>query len=301
MDYLNSLLRKWMPSESEVKVDSHPRLSGIMDTVNSTLAHGPKTRLPPSFYDAKAREIIDNIGVEEWFSGFKENNEYRKVGIGSLAGDIVTRLVGSVEKSGNDGLLEVGGEDGRLGTGRGGEKDLKFGMSGCHDTTLAALLASLGCFDGEKWPPYTSHLSFELFKRAGTPRESMNVDKLDTPVTARSSHEQNQNTFKAFFGSGGKTKLATEGISRKTLDEFTSTEKEKLQGHYVRIRYNDRPVVVPGCKLPGKHLEGDESFCTLVGGAAANLQKMLISSRRLSKPLLISSHLGIGKKHACLI
>ena len=131
MDYLNSLIGRWMtPEGPRVAVDSHPRLSGIMDTINSTLAHGPLTRLPPPFYDTKGREIIDSIGVEEWFSGYQESLEYRKVGIGALAGDIVARMVGSVERSGNDGLLEVGGIDGTLGVGRGGEKDLKFGMSG---------------------------------------------------------------------------------------------------------------------------------------------------------------------------
>ena len=69
MAYLSSLISKWMPEQSDgtqnVAVDSHPRLSGIMDTVNSTLAHGPKTRLPSRFYDSKGREIIDKIGVEE--------------------------------------------------------------------------------------------------------------------------------------------------------------------------------------------------------------------------------------------
>jgi len=69
MDYLTSLISKWMPEQDDgshrVAVDSHPRLSGIMDTVNSTLAHGPKTRLPDRFYDFKGREIIDRIAVEE--------------------------------------------------------------------------------------------------------------------------------------------------------------------------------------------------------------------------------------------
>ena len=303
MKYLSSLISKWMPSQSPVQVDSHPRLSGIMDTVNSTLAHGPETRLPAPFYDTKARKIIDKIGVEEWFSGYQESNEYRKVGMGSLAGDIVERMVGSVEKSGNDGLLEVGGEDGKMGVGRGGEKDIKFGLSGCHDTTLAGLLASLGCFEGENWPPYTSHISFELFKRADAARESIDGDKLDEPVSATSSHMQNQNPLKTFFGSRAKTKLATEGLPRKLLDDFTPSEKESLQGHYVRIRYNDHPMVVPGCKLPGKHLEGDESFCTLVSivyprGVSLTL---LILSRRLSKLSLTDSHLKTGKKHACRI
>lgn len=69
MAYLSSLISKWMPEQidgtHDVAVDSHPRLSGIMDTVNSTLAHGPKTRLPNAFYNPKGRDIIDKIGVEE--------------------------------------------------------------------------------------------------------------------------------------------------------------------------------------------------------------------------------------------
>ncbi|KAK5277252.1 hypothetical protein LTR16_010044, partial [Cryomyces antarcticus] len=126
-----------------------------MDTINSTLAHGPETRLPSEFYDDKGRDIIDRIGVEEWFSGYNESVEYRSLGIGGLVGDIVTRMAGSVEQNGNDGVLEVGGENGRLGRGRGGEANIRFALSGCHDTTLAAVLASLGAFNGEKWPPYT--------------------------------------------------------------------------------------------------------------------------------------------------
>ena len=264
MEYLSSLISKWMPGQSKVAVDSHPRLSGIMDTINSTLGHGPETRLPAPFYDPKGREIIEKIGVEEWFSGYNESLEYRQVGCGALAGDIVARMVGSVEKSGNDGLLETGGADGKLGEGRGGEKALKFGMSGCHDTTLASLLSSLGAFDGEKWPPYTSHIAFELFKASGMERESIDGDSLAEPVTAVDSHKQNQNRFLAYFSNKGTTTLATDGISRKRTEELSQEEKAKLNGHFVRVRYNDRPMIIPGCRLPGKHLEGHESFCTLV-------------------------------------
>lgn len=264
MEYLSSLISKWMPEKSKVAVDSHPRLSGVMDTINSTLAHGPKTRLPAAFYDSIGREIIDKIGCEEWFSGYKESNEYRQVGIGGLAGDIVTRMIGSVEKRGKDGLLEVYPEDGSLGEGRGGEKEIKFGLSGCHDTTLAALLSSLGCFDGEKWPPYTSHIAFELFREAQAGKELVDGDKIEKPVTASAAHKQNQGTLSTLFGSSGRTKLATGGISRKKTEELTAAERESLKGHYVRIRYNDRPMTIPGCRVPGKHLEGDESFCTLV-------------------------------------
>ncbi|MCJ1467898.1 hypothetical protein MMC07_006523 [Pseudocyphellaria aurata] len=265
MDFLNSLISKWMPENSKrVAVDSHPRLSGIMDTINSTLAHGPKTQLPSKFYDTRGREIIDKIVVEEWFAGFKESREYRKVGIGSLIEDIVSRMLGNVERRGGDGLLEVGGETGDMGAGRGGEKEIKFAMSGCHDTTLAAVLSSLGAFDAENWPAYTSHIAIELFREETTPRTTTADGKdLREPVTASTAHAQSPSPRSSNLSSSQKSNLASEGIARKPLEDMDADERKKLQGFYVRMRYNDRPTAVPGCKLPGKHLEGDESFCTL--------------------------------------
>ncbi|KAL8699568.1 MAG: hypothetical protein Q9201_005935 [Fulgogasparrea decipioides] len=221
-----------------------------MDTVNSTLAHGPKTRLPSAFYDPKGRDIIEKIGTEEWFSGYTESEEYRKLGIGALVGDIVGRMVGSAEGSGSDGLLEVAGVDGHLGKGRGGEGSIKFALSGCHDTTLAATLSSLGAFEGEKWPAYTSHLAVELFKDLS----AMTEPSKPAEVAPRQS----------FLGSSRKSTKPSSIITRKPVQDLTAEEKAKLQGYYVRMRYNDRPVAVPGCKLPGKHLEGDVTFCTLV-------------------------------------
>ena len=270
MDFLNTLISKWMPAGGRVAVDSHPRLSGIMDTVNSTLAHGPETLLPPEFYHPRGREIIDKIGVEEWFSGYKESNEYRKVGIGSLVGDIVSKMVGSVEGSGKDGILEVGGRDGELGKGRCGETGIRFAMSGCHDTTLAAILSSLGVFEGEKWPPYTSHIAVELFREKTHPSGKLISGRtsFDKNKTVETSKSPKQSLWSSIFGTA-KEKLsssmpAPESMARRTMDELNVEEKKKLDGYYVRIRYNDRPMTIPGCKLPGKHLEGDQTFCTLV-------------------------------------
>ena len=272
MGHLSRKIGKWMPEEmgGRVKVDGHPRLSGVMDTVNSTLAHGRDTRLPGEFYEDRVRGIVDRIGVEEWFSGYKESREYRQLGIGSLAGDVVARMVGRVERRGNDGMLEVGGTDGELGEGRGGEKSLMFGMGGCHDTTLAALLSSLGAFEGESWPPYTSHVAVELFKAEG--RENVGGGGLDVAATATTAGEQQQQTeakrsnglMAKLFG-GGKAQIATEeGISRRPVTELSPQERQKLDGFFVRVRYNDRPITVPGCRPPGKHWQADETFCTLV-------------------------------------
>jgi acid phosphatase len=266
MDYLNMLISKWMPETSKrVAVDSHPRLSGIMDTINSTLAHGPATRLPDEFYDPKGREIIEKIGVEEWFSGFKESQEYRSLGIGALMGDILSRMVRTVEMNGNNDLLEVGG---------GGERAIKLGLSGCHDTTLAAILTSLGAFGSGEWPPYTSHIALELFRKVDIPPELTLAER--TPkdmvlVSTRSNPEIGRSWFGRVFG--GSTARITDthggvnaplGMARKKVEELEESDRRKLDGYFVRVRYKDKPVSIPGCKAPGKHLEGDESFCTLV-------------------------------------
>lgn len=267
MDYLNRLISKWMPSSSpRVAVDSHPRLSGIMDTINSTLAHGPETRLPSEFYDGKGRDIIDRIGTEEWFSGYQESTEYRKVGIGALLGDIVSRMAGSAEGNGNDGMSEVGGDNGKAGTGRAGEKAIKFAMSGCHDTTLAAILASLGAFEDEKWPPYTSHIALELFQKTSSPTiiEADPTLRNEAPIAAAGK----QPWYSFIFGGSNNVATSTPtqptAIARRPMSQLADAEKQKLNGYYVRVRYNDRVKTIPGCKLPGNHLEGDDSFCTLV-------------------------------------
>lgn len=276
MDYLNKLISKWMPETSpRVAVDSHPRLSGIMDTISSTLAHGPQTRLPKEFYDQKGLDIIDKISVEEWFSGYQESQEYRAVGIGALMGDIVSRMVGSVEKNSNDGLAEIGEVNGTVARGRGGEKGIKFGLSGCHDTTLAATLVSLGAFGNERWPPYTSHIAFELFQRAddkANTEAAAGKRKLEDASFVSASNDSISKVRRGWFGKLFESKtrnktgepIASPGIARRKVSELTETQRHQLEGYFVRIRYNDKVMTVPGCKLPGKHLDGDESFCTLV-------------------------------------
>ncbi|OCK79686.1 phosphoglycerate mutase-like protein [Lepidopterella palustris CBS 459.81] len=269
MTYLTNLLSKWMPENSKVAVDSHPRLSGIMDTINATLAHGPETRLPKEFYDPKAREIIDRIGVEEWYSGYTESVEYRSLGTGALVGDIVSRMVGSAERNGNDGLLEIEREDGDIGHGRGGGNDIKFALSGCHDTTLAGVLSSLGAFNGEKWPPYTSHIAFELFRKSDWTSPTTVPTRISTfdEELAKRAASNSQSWWASLFGSTKDTVDGgvppPEGIARKPMEQLTDEQKRKLRGYYVRIRYNDKIMQVPGCKAEGKHLEGDTSFCTL--------------------------------------
>jgi len=251
MDYLNSRIGKYMPAKSpQVLVDSHPRLSGILDTVNSTRAHGPDTRLPAEFYEEKVLAIIDKISVEEWFEGYKQNQEMRKLGIGALAGDITEKMVAHAETVGPPGVDRKHAADGQ---------PLRIGLSGCHDTTLAPLLASFGAYDDEPWPPYTSHLAFELLRKVSTtpPPPSPGITRtwwssFFGAATASSP------SAASILSSGGAAR-----IGRRSASSLSEAERARLQGYYVRIRYNDRVMRVAGCRAPGKHLEGDESLCTL--------------------------------------
>lgn len=272
MDYLTKLIGKWMPDGQPVAVDSHPRLSGIMDTINATLAHGPETRLPSEFYDERGRDIIDKIGVEEWFAGYEESQEYRVVGIGGLVGDICSRMVANAEDTGKMKIEEPQNYDNQV----------KFGMSGCHDTTLAAMLSSLGAFEGEKWPPYTSHIAVELFK------EEAPAVKILTPKIMKQWPNMWESIFGALKSRVSESTLVNEPISRKPLVELSTEERKRLDGYYVRVRYNDKPMTIPGCRLQGNHLEGDESFCTLV---SKELLKFL--PRVYLKSLFARTHLSV--------
>ncbi|KAK4504638.1 hypothetical protein PRZ48_002599 [Zasmidium cellare] len=238
MKYINKKIGKWMPKESPViQVDSHPRLSGVMDTVNATLAHGPATKLPNEFYDDKVRQNIDRITTEEWFIGYQESNEYRKLGIGSLVGDLSQRMVEHVN-----------------GIPTQGEKEpFKIKLSGCHDTTIASTLAALGAFevDKDKWPNFTSSIAFELFKTK------------DTPSPPSPSGAVWPSKEKSWWYSIFSSPKSPASPAREPIVSMPESDKQKLEGHYVRIRYNDRPVTLPFCKPQGKHLEGDETFCSL--------------------------------------
>jgi acid phosphatase len=262
MEYLNKLYSKWMPSSApRVAVDSHPRLSGIMDTINATLAHGPATRLPPAFYDEKGREIIDKIAVDEWFSGYKENVEYRKLGIGALMGDVVDRMVSAATEGGWRSEVASSSPAGR-------GVPVKFAMSGCHDTTLAAVLASLGAYNNEKWPPFTSSIAIELFSTADRPTVggAEYLEEFANPASTTGSSKSGG--LLSFFSKGSsspaKQSPASSPIARVPLSDLDESTKKTLGQYYVRLRYNDRPVRIPGCVAKtANHLPGDDSFCTL--------------------------------------
>lgn len=259
MAYLNKLWSKYMPESSpKVAVDAHPRLSGIMDTINATDAHGSATKLPSEFYDKKGRAVLDRIAVEEWFAGYNESNEYRKLGIGALLGDVVDRMVSTAVDGGWRSETSASGS-GIPGAGT----SIKFAMSGCHDTTLAAILSSLGGFQDGSWPPFTSSIAVELFSQAPDNRADAGsvLEEFSNPrVAAKKS-----GIFSSILGNKpAAQQLAPSDTARAPIESFPEETRESMRRHYVRLRYNDRPVRIPGCASKAEnHLPGDDTFCTL--------------------------------------
>ncbi|KAI1848795.1 hypothetical protein JX265_013762 [Neoarthrinium moseri] len=249
MRYLSKKLGKWMPGNKALTLDSRPTLSALMDTINATRAHGPSTRLPDEFYDERVREVIDRIVIDEQFRGYGLSRELRILGVGQLMGDIVLKMVDQVEWRMKCDTL--GGTAMRSGG------PPKLSLLGCHDRTIGVVLASLGCLgDSEQWPPFTSHIIFELFSKR-TPGDS------DLKEDKRNCLPRNANTsLTSIADQGGLSKL--QGIGQRPVTKYTTNEEQTLDEYFVRVKYNDRIMTIPGCRVPGKHFDGDVSLCTLV-------------------------------------
>lgn len=208
-----------MPPTQPVAVDARPSIHALHDLITSTSASDSSVvRLPEQFYEKAVTQIVERISYEEEFGVYHENEEARRLGIGSILGDVVQRMVTTAQRQASDALPG---------------SSTKLFLAGSHDSTVGAMAASLGSVDVERsgnWPPYGSVLAIELFQDQDTKRD-------------------------------GESSPA---IGRTPFSQLSDQQKQSLQHHYVRLRYNNRALVVPGCRSPGRNWRGDESFCTLV-------------------------------------
>lgn len=292
MKYLSEKLGKWMPGNKALAVESRPSLSAVMDSIHATLAHGPETRLPDEFYDERVREVIDRIVVDQMFRGYAVSRELRMLGIGQLVGDIALKMVDQVEWNRRYNML-------RDPTVQSSAPP-RLSLLGCHDRTIGVVLASLGCLDdNEKWPPFTSHIIFELFRKRRTSSLSMNEG-------GRRWLERDDTTSLTSTTDQGDTGEPLD-IGRRLVKKLTTEEVQELDEYFVRVRYNDRIMTIPGCRAEGKHFDGDASLCTLVSLACpfpctrdASTDIHSVNTSRHSSLSWTSSLLEIGNMRVIL-
>lgn len=240
MQYLTNKIGQYMPAKKDassseerrpVTVEGAPGITDIMDMIHTTAAHGPETKLPNAFYDPQLLKIAERASHDEYFRGYSVNREYRKLGMGALVGDLVARMVSKAETPTTTTPTSAHPPPNQLESAT--QPPLDFALYGCHDTTLGGFLASYGAPPDLPRPGYTNHIAIELFRETSTASPSSS----DSPDA--------------------------KPIGRRPWRDLSDPEKRKLDRHYVRMRYNQHVVKLPGCAAPGRHLEGDEGFCTL--------------------------------------
>ncbi|KAJ3782805.1 histidine phosphatase superfamily [Lentinula aff. detonsa] len=186
-----------------IRIDGKPRASGILDTIRAATAHNVK--VPPEFEEKAVIDVIEKAVVAECLltseSLLDKTEEVRRLGMGRLLDDLSTKMQHKVLNRDKD--------------------PLKILVHSTHDTALAGLASTLDVFD-DKWPQFTSSISFELFKSTPTGNGSSFLQTLISPFRSKASPE-----------------------------------------HYIRMRYQNKNMILPMCADEGKHLPGSPEFCTL--------------------------------------
>lgn len=132
------------------RVDGHPRLNGILDTVRASKAHG--IPIPAVFEDEKVMNLVERAVVDEWFIGYQAEDvalrkQYRRLAMGRFLDDVSDRLNAKASKPSST--------------------PLKLAIYSAHDTSLAGLLSTLDVFDNH-WPAFTASFGLELFRKQGS-------------------------------------------------------------------------------------------------------------------------------------
>ncbi|KAL9933259.1 hypothetical protein V8E36_007977 [Tilletia maclaganii] len=207
-----------------IRVDGHPRLSGILDTLRASQAHG--FPIPSVFIVPETIKVANEALLAEWFSGYtdpdpKKALEYRRLSMGRLLSDLQERFDSKANSP---------------------EKDsLRLSIYSTHDTTLAGLLSTLDVFD-KQWPAFAATVNFELFRKRRPDTSNSTVSSTTSPASS--------------FGL-----LSFLGFKQDTASTTQSAPQDE---HFVRVRYGDKTLRLPACAEKGKHLDGGHTeFCTL--------------------------------------
>ncbi|KAG8885363.1 hypothetical protein FRB97_001438 [Tulasnella sp. 331] len=121
-----------------IRVDSKPRLSGVLDTIRAADVHG--IAVPSEFLAPDVVSIMEGAVVAEWFGGY-QTQEFRRLAMGRLLDDLQSKMHRKAVMSIRD--------------------PLKIAVNACHDTSLAGIMSTLDVFDN-RWPAFTSSITFEL-------------------------------------------------------------------------------------------------------------------------------------------
>ncbi|RYP57044.1 hypothetical protein DL769_009732 [Monosporascus sp. CRB-8-3] len=234
--YTKRTSERWDKSDEPEPQKIHAIYDGITSTLATDKASG--VRLPEAFYDKKLGEIVDRLAYEEEFGGYRENRELRMVGIGAMLGDVVERMVSKAEHNARSAPKSTSIDDGGNGEAGVGTNGTKLWLHGSHDSTLGAVMASLGAdepIEGERrWPPYGSVIAIELFR--------------DTQAEETSPQPPSR------WPSFSLSRQCHHPICRTPISQLSQAQKSRLQNYYIRayqIELNQQGFVSKGLRYNG--------------------------------------------------
>lgn len=211
---INQALGKWMPDGSTIAVDSTPwKLHGILDTIASATAHSEMWRyLPAEFFNPETRRVMERICAEEEFAGYVYSQEFRTLGVGKALAETVQRMSDKIQRKSSPTCLC---------------------LFGCHDSTIAGFLASLGAMADPDWfwPPYAAFVSFELYR-----------------ATAEAPQDQRWYVQMSYMGSPLKLPMACQEENHFPGDETLCTFVSKPASGELSWK-SSRPTVAGEAKI----------------------------------------------------
>ncbi|KAK9235586.1 histidine phosphatase superfamily [Lipomyces kononenkoae] len=146
--------------EAKITVDSSGDTAwAIIDTYSSALAHNVKA--PPGFANRQVVNTVARAALETAFAGFEKNAEMKQLGMGRFFAEVLQRMTVG-DPVGSESAAEISQMLGRKET-KVHRKVPMLALYGAHDSSIGAILSSLGVFD-YRWINFTSHITFELFE-----------------------------------------------------------------------------------------------------------------------------------------
>ncbi|PWN27201.1 phosphoglycerate mutase-like protein [Jaminaea rosea] len=170
---LDPLIAPHLSKDGSVKlrVDGHPRLSGVTDSLRCAKAHSMPVPAPMRG-QSEALDKMEAAVCAEWFGGYsagrsgreeeagdgEKSKVFRRLAMGPLLRDLQWCLD---EKAASSEVIAPGENE------KSEKVPLRMAIYSTHDTTLAGMLATLDLYDGRRWPAFTASVGVELWKQAG--------------------------------------------------------------------------------------------------------------------------------------
>lgn len=151
--------------------------------------------------ERKAEQLVAN----QWWGPFVQSEELRRLGTGKLIEDIVGKIQEKVEAN----------------------SPMKLCVYSSHDSMIAPLLTSYQLYNN-MWPPFSSHIIFELYQSNSPARQIL---------------------------AAGEQAGKGEAVQREEREGGKGAE-----GHFVRMIYNSEVKRIPECQAEAVE---DGTLCPL--------------------------------------